>query len=148
MNICFVCTGNICRSPMAEGILAKLADESGLDIGALSAGIYAWDGNPASSHAINAVKALYDVDLSGHEAKSFSSYLADASDLILCMEGHHAQQARSIAPHAKDKIMTIYEWAYGDAHSGVADPYGGSYAVYKKCAEEIYTLIKTGLDAM
>ena len=44
--------------------------------------------------------------------------------------------------------MTIYEWAYDDARSGVSDPYGGSYAIYKKCAEEIYTLIKTGLDSI
>ena len=85
-NILFVCMGNICRSPFAEGLLKKLVQKKGVDdIVADSAGLLALPGNSASGMA-QKVAAEYDVDLSGHIAKSVREAIVDRSDLILVME--------------------------------------------------------------
>jgi len=85
-HILFVCTGNICRSPFAEGLLKKLVQKKRLDdIVADSAGLLALTGNSATGLA-QKVAAEYDVDLSSHIAKSVKEDILDRSDLILVME--------------------------------------------------------------
>ena len=130
--ILFVCTGNICRSPFAEGLLKKLIQKKGLDdIVIDSAGLLALPGNSASSLA-QKVAAEYDVDLSGHIAKSVKKDIIDGSDLILVMENSHAKYLLDTFPEAEDKVFLIRRFArFGSKDRGIADPYGLNYEAYR-----------------
>lgn len=145
MNVLYVCTGNICRSPMAEGILNKLALDCGLDIQAFSAGTSAW-GGPATNHAVRAVEELYDVDISNHESQALTPNLAEGADIIICMESHHLRQAHRTAPGKNVTTMKLF--AYNDKHGRIDDPYGGDYNIYRNCAQEIYQCIIDSLDKL
>jgi len=137
-HILFVCTGNICRSPFAEGLLRKLAQENGLDdIVADSAGLLALSGNSATGLA-QKVAAEYDVDLSRHMAKSVKENIVNRSDLILAMENSQLKNLLDAFPEAKDKVSLIRRFArFGSKDRGVADPYGLNYDAYRFCFLDI-----------
>ncbi|HUV51149.1 MAG TPA: low molecular weight protein arginine phosphatase [Anaerolineae bacterium] len=137
-HILFVCTGNICRSPFAEGLLKKLAQKNGLDdIVADSAGLLALSGNSATSLA-QKVAAEYDVDLSRHMAKSAKQDIINRSDLILAMENSHVKNLLYDFPEAEDKVFLIRRFAcFGSKDRGIADPYGLNYDAYRFCFLDI-----------
>jgi protein-tyrosine-phosphatase len=141
-HILFVCTGNICRSPFAEGLLKKLVQKKGLDnIVADSAGLLALPGNSASGLA-QKVAAEYDVDLSGHIAKSVKEDIVDRSDLILVMENSHIKNLLNDFPEAEGKVFLIRSFArFGSKNRGVADPYGLNYEAYRFCFLDIQDCI-------
>lgn len=127
MNITFVCTGNTCRSPMAEGLFKKIIEEKKLDgITCSSCGIYAFAGDSATPEAVEAVRGM-GVDISAHRSRPFSEYIADETDLFVCMTPSHAQAVKSVAPTKKITVLG----------GGIADPYGGDSEIYLSCAEEI-----------
>lgn len=137
-NILFVCTGNICRSPFAAGLLKKLVTQKGFEgIAADSAGLLALPGNSAS-HLAQRVAAEYGVDLSGHNAKSVSKDLMAWSDLVLVMEKSHEQALISAFPEAAGKLLLLRHFArYGSRRRGIADPYGLEYDAYRFCFLDI-----------
>lgn len=135
MNILFVCTGNTCRSPMAERIMRKLAEENGLDVDVKSAGILTIDGLDAS---LNSIKALEEknIGLEGFESTMINEELVDNSDLILTMtEVHRDSILMEYGYDNKDKIFTLSE--YIGQTGDVMDPYGGSLDLYRNVAEEL-----------
>lgn len=137
MNILFVCTGNTCRSPMAAGIMNQIALERGLDIRIESAGIFAREGEPASTEAVLAVKK-YNVDLLGHHAQPINTELIEKSDLILTMTPAHKMVFAQTAP---EKTFTLCE--YAGIKGDIADPFGGDIEEYEACAEQIcHALLK------
>jgi len=137
-HILFVCTGNICRSPFAEGLLKKLVQKNRLDdIVTDSAGLLALPGNSASGMA-QKVAEEYDVDLSGHIAKSIKEDIVDRSDLILAMEYSHAKELLDAFPEAEDKVFLIRRFSrFGSKDRGIADPYGLNYDAYRFCFLDI-----------
>lgn len=140
MNILFVCTGNTCRSPMAAGIMNRIALERGLDVRIESAGIFAQEGAPASTEAILAVKK-YDVDLLGHHAQPINTELIEKSDLILTMTPAHKMVFAQTAP---EKTCTLCE--YAGTEGDIADPFGGDVEEYEACAEQIYHALLKAAD--
>lgn len=141
MNILYVCTGNTCRSPMAEGITRALADKEGLPIVTLSAGLFAANGAPVTPFAVEAVKDI--VDISEHRSRPLSVPIMEAADIVVGMtEGHKAILLRQF-PDAKDRITTLAEWA-GET-GDVPDPFGESQEVYTTCAARLKELIEKGL---
>ena len=137
-HILFVCTGNICRSPFAEGLLKKLAQKKGLDhIVADSAGLLALPGNSVTGLA-QKVAEEYDVDLSDHIAKSVKEEIIDRSDLILVMEYSHAKELLDAFQEAEGKVFLIRRFArFGSKDRGIADPYGLNYEAYRFCFLDI-----------
>ncbi len=137
-NILFVCMGNICRSPFAEGLLRELVKEKRFtDIVSDSAGLLALPGNSASGMA-QKVAAEYDVDLSGHIAKSVKEDIVDRSDLILVMEKAHAESLLDAFSEAEGKVFLIRHFAsFGSRNRGIADPYGLNYEAYRFCFLDI-----------
>lgn len=112
MRILFVCTGNTCRSPMAEGLLRKLARERGLDVQVRSAGVAAMEGAPISRHA-EAVLRDHGI------ADSFASTplyaeLAEWADLILTLTQGHKRQVVHTYPGTAEKIYTLKEFVEND----------------------------------
>jgi protein-tyrosine phosphatase len=86
MKVLFVCAGNICRSPFAEGVARRLAEEQGLEIAFESAGTIAIDGAPASDDALTVARE-HGVDLSSHRARRLSPQLTDEADLVFPLHG-------------------------------------------------------------
>lgn len=137
----FVCTGNTCRSPMAQAIYNALTNPQ--QTRAASAGLMALPGAPASAQAIEAVQALMGADLSAHRARLLTPQMVREADCILCMSDAHAQAVREMADDP-GKVDTLMQWAYGRPGS-VADPYGQSTSGYLACARELACAIRTGL---
>jgi len=136
-NILFVCTGNTCRSPMAEGICNVLMKELGIT--AKSAGLSVLMPTAPSKNAIIAASE-YGADISKHEARQLSEDDVKCADLVLTMTGTHKMMIKTAFPYYSDKVYTMYEYALGKRFVDVSDPYGGSYDIYKSCCDEIYSL--------
>lgn len=110
MKIMFICTGNICRSAMAEGILEKIVKDKKLNIEVYSCGIYAEDGDYATYNAVEAAR-YYEVDISNHRATNIRNSKIQEMDLILCATSNHKQTALSMHPNLMGKVYTIKEYA-------------------------------------
>lgn len=142
-RILFVCTGNTCRSSMAEGIfknLLILEGAKGIDV--YSAGIYALPGSPASTEAVK-VLLEWGIDISDHKAKLLTSDLIRKTDIILTMTNHHKAAILDMDPESKGKVFTLNEFAglTGD----IPDPIGKPLYFYQQCAEEIQRLCRVSL---
>ena len=142
LEIVIVCTGNTCRSPMAEMLLKqKLAAANDLSIDQLpqhgihvcSAGITANNGSPAADQAIN-VLGKQDLDLTCHRSQPLSYALANSADLILTLSNSHQQAIVNEWPEFADKTSLL-----ASDGSSVSDPIGGSYEIYQQCAVQIDT---------
>ena len=146
-NILFVCTGNTCRSSMAEGIFNHfvLDEEKLKGVIAFSAGVSAFDGEGSNIKAQKALKELFGIDISDHMARTISEDDIEKADIILTMTNRHKEVILSIMPKVKSKTWTLKEYVLEDENSNesmdVQDPYGMSEEEYKNCAKELKHLI-------
>jgi protein-tyrosine phosphatase len=147
VGILFVCTGNTCRSPMAEGMFRRYLaeklecsvdqlEEMGYKI--MSAGVMNTAGGPASKEAVATCEAK-GIDIEGHRSKTISPELIDQSDLIFVMERMHCNAVTALNPEAANKCMLL-------AHDGdIADPIGQPREYYHRCAQRIERAVKQRL---
>jgi len=130
-TILFVCTGNTCRSPMAECMLTALIQQRGLEkkYRAFSAGTFAADGDPASIGALRAMQRR-GLSLENHLSRAATRALLDSADLIIGMSESHIMQLRRMYPDCQTPMR-----AFDDPP--ISDPYGGSDADYERAARDI-----------
>ncbi|MBM7582429.1 protein-tyrosine-phosphatase [Caldicoprobacter guelmensis] len=145
-TVLFVCTGNTCRSPMAEALFKYLARRSGLeDIKAVSAGLAAIEGDRATPHAIEVMQRR-GIDLSDHRAKNVDASLVEEADLILTMTYRHKSILSNMYPQATSKIHVLKEYVEDGAIKGemaeILDPFGKPVEVYESCAIELEEVLK------
>lgn len=144
-TILCVCTGNLCRSPMAMGLLRQQMAEEGL--GARyqvhSAGVWAVDDHPASENAV-AVMAERGVDITGHIAHTINSDDVAEADLILVMSSEHERMIRNTWPQYEWKVYRLSEMA--GKRKDIRDPYGGPIEEYRECADLISDYIEKGFE--
>ena len=127
MNVVFVCTGNMCRSPMAEGLFNKLMRENGVyGITCSSAGLATHDGSSATTNAVVAAREL-GVDISAHTSRMMTRSILRKADLVVCMTKKQYEMLNAILPEEKIYLLG----------GGIADPYNQDLDVYRKCAKKI-----------
>ena len=135
MNILFVCTGNTCRSPMAEAILRHKNIDS---IEVRSAGIFAMEGGQSSHHT----KDVLDENGINHDHQSHSVTQADVywANYVFSMTSAHKAMLVEKFPFAKDRIFTLKEFTTGMGLD-VSDPFGGSIEMYRQTYQELSRLM-------
>jgi protein-tyrosine-phosphatase len=135
MRILFVCSGNTCRSPIAEAITRRLLGDAGRsDVEVESAGTNAWDGSPASDGAL-LVGMERGLDLSGHRSRQLTPQIATESDLILAMSPSHVARVKELDPTANVHLLAGY--ASGAEGHAVPDPFGGDLTAYRETFENL-----------
>jgi len=137
-RVMFVCTGNTCRSPMAEGGLEKLLENQGIeDIVVCSSGTAAASGFPATTYAIEAAR-IWDADITGHRSQPLTPELIQNADLILAMTSSHCREVINLEPSAESKTYLLRNYPEpGCNGEGVDDPIGGSLDMYNQTFLEI-----------
>jgi protein-tyrosine phosphatase len=138
-RILVVCVGNVCRSPMAEALLAqRLAGIGrGQPPAVESAGMAALVGRPADPIAVELLRER-GVDISGHRARQLTARLVTAADVVLAMEQGHVRSIEATFPHARGRVHRIGRWQGFD----VPDPYGKPRAAF----EHALARIESGID--
>lgn len=132
--ILFVCTGNTCRSPMAEALFMHRKGD--LEWEAQSAGVFASPGSPASANAVEAVREL-DIDLTAHRSQPLTPELVEKADLIITMTDSHRDHILSYFPEVGDRVCLINSFGTSKVPADVSDPFGGSLNTYKQTRDEI-----------
>ena len=135
-EVLFVCTANVCRSPMAEAIFSALADDVGLSIRAHSAGIAALEGEPMSSKARETLQEI-GIPPQDHRARQVREEMVQTADLVLAMTPRHVAELRRLSESSSHKVHTLPEYAGMRGDTGIPDPYGGSMTAYRASAREI-----------
>ncbi|TFD96994.1 low molecular weight protein arginine phosphatase [Jeotgalibacillus sp. R-1-5s-1] len=135
MRILFVCTGNTCRSPMAEAILKNRVEE---EVEVRSAGLFAMEGGRASHHA----QQVMDEQGLSHDHRSHTVTQSDVhwADYVFAMTSAHKSMLMDQYPFAADRIFTLKEFASGMGLD-ISDPYGGSVDTYRQTFREINHLM-------
>lgn len=136
MNRIFVvCTGNTCRSPMAEGIIRKIVEEERIEgVSVKSAGLAAYYGDPPSDYAVEALREI-GIDISGHRSRPVTREELAEADVIYVMTQQHKNVILDAMPEVKARIAVME----------IADPFGLSLEHYQACRDEMLTYFRQEL---
>lgn len=155
MNILMVCTGNTCRSAMAEGILKYIIEKEKISekVTVASAGIAAIESEPASEASKNVLEKLWKIDISMHKSHYINEKDIKKSDLILVMTREHRMVLAARYSEDTKKIFTLKQYvenvsvAYHkndeyDFTLDIQDPFGMPEIIYEKTAKDLYTTLE------
>jgi protein-tyrosine phosphatase len=135
--ILFICTANVCRSPMAEAIFNALADDAELPFRAYSAGVAALEGEPMASKAREALEEI-GIRAEDHRARQLGEEMLEEADLVLAMAPQHVAELRQLFEGFSHKVHTLPEYSSGvSGEEGITDPYGSSMVAYRASARQI-----------
>ncbi len=143
-RLLFVCTANICRSPMAAGIARMYADTRGWSVEVLSAGTHAIAGNPAAPNSVKAIREI-GADISAHRSQPITDELVEWADRILVMEMRHAQSVRQRHAGADEKVQLL--GTFGGLVE-IDDPYGSWIFTYRRRREDIRRCVENFMDRL
>ena len=147
MRLLFVCTGNTCRSPLAEALARREAIERGLsDIDVASAGTSAWEGAPASDGAL-LVALERSLDLSTHRSQILTRELVQQHDVVLAMGPHHLERAEALGGEGKSFLLSAFA-ANGPCDRAISDPFGGDLEHYRETFSELQREIRRVFDRL
>ena len=147
-TILFLCTGNVCRSPMAEGLFRHAVKGRG-EFRIVSAGIGAVDGEPPTHHSVQAMREI-GIDISHQRSRALTSELIRSADLILGMTHSHTDTVALLYPKAAEKTFLLREFddTLEPYEKDISDPIGSPYHIYVDCRDQIEQGIVTLLKFM
>lgn len=144
-RILFVCTGNTCRSPLAEGIARKILTESMQhDVEVASAGTDAWDGGAATDEAL-LVGIERGLDIGAHRSRKLTREIVRDADLILAMSPQHLNAAKRLGGEKKSFLLSQFA-ARGESDRSIRDPFGGDLEAYRHTADDLQSQVQLALD--
>ncbi|KUO61971.1 MAG: hypothetical protein APF84_04880 [Gracilibacter sp. BRH_c7a] len=135
MKILFVCTGNTCRSPLAQGLATHYLPES-FEIS--SSGISAYEGQPVSENAVQALKEK-KIDIRNNKAVKLHEKLLRDADYVFAMTKKHEHYLVNAYPEFRSKITRLGDFV--GCNKDISDPWGGSLDDYKDCAKELEEML-------
>lgn len=136
-HVLFVCTGNLCRSPMAEGILRRLLKEKNENsIEVRSAGLFTVEDRPAEPFAVD-VCMEKGIDISEHRSTLLTTELVEWADVILVMEKSHLFYIQNLIPQAKEKTFLLGGFGISSSEKEIEDPIGQDIEAYRNCCETL-----------
>ncbi|MBK1674084.1 hypothetical protein CKO35_12370 [Ectothiorhodospira shaposhnikovii] len=138
-----ICTGNICRSPLAQACLEAMASDSGRELVVQSAGTSALAGHPAEE-ITRRLAALRGLSLDDHKGQQVSIEHLRWADLVLVMEPHHQQYLLDLYPTARGKIFLLGHWT----EQVIDDPFQQAEHVHLRIHQQIHEATKTWIDKM
>lgn len=134
-NIVFVCTGNVCRSPMAEYLLrSRLPADHGWTVS--SAGVSAVNGVGPSRQAVQVMKE-FGVNMTGHRSRRLDAGIAHGADLLVVMTDGHRQEIKKAFPETVGNVYLLRTFMPGGKEGDIIDPIGLSEDVYRAVRDEI-----------
>jgi protein-tyrosine-phosphatase len=142
-HIVVVCTANICRSPMAEGLLAHaLAAQDGplKNLKVFSAGVAARPGERVSENSVIALKKV-GIDIAGHRARALTQEMLNAALMVLCMTESHRSLIELQASPVPPRLHLFREFLPGEGNREIADPFGGPLKLYELSRDEMVDAI-------
>jgi protein-tyrosine-phosphatase len=143
-RLLFVCTANICRSPMADALARRYAEERGWAVEVKSAGTHAIAGEPAAPNAVKAVREVGG-SLADHRSQPMDSALVDWAERILVMEMRHAADIRGRFPASDEKVQLL--GTFGGLVE-IGDPYGSWIFTYRRRRDEIRNCVESFMDRL
>lgn len=144
-RIVFVCTGNTCRSPLAEGIARKILQETGRsDVEAASAGTEAWDGGVATDEAL-LVGIERGLEIGAHKSRKLTSEIVSGANLILAMSPPHLTSALRLGGAGRSFLLSEYS-TEGESERAIQDPFGGTLEAYRSTADDLEIQVKLAVD--
>lgn len=130
--IYFICTGNTCRSPLAEAFARELYTKAEFQ----SRGLHS-PGGGASAASVRVMSEIYGIDISGHVSRQLKEEDVLEARLLLTMSASHLRQIVEKYPIAADKAFTLRDFVFKDKGGDIADPFMGDFDTYAGCAAAI-----------
>lgn len=139
MNVLFVCTGNICRSPLAEGILQAKYNQRAIGAIVDSCGFESYHVGDNPDHRAQQVARFHGINISNHAARQFSTSDFDRFDKIYVMDSSHYQAVMRVARNDKDRIKVdfVRNVLYPGQNKPVKDPYYDDYHAFEIVYEQL-----------
>jgi len=147
-TILFLCTGNVCRSPMAEGLFRHAIKGRG-EFRVLSAGLGALDGQPPTQHSVQAMREI-GIDIAHQRSRALTADMVSAADYIFGMTHSHVDTVALLYPQVAEKTFLLREFddSLEPYEKDIADPIGSPYDIYVECRNQIELGIATLLKFM